>query len=671
MIKISQKDKSFILLIISVLTVLYALYSMFSYLFFTSSFRHSDVGKIFPQNKKVSSEHWFNVSRPLEASDLKDRIVLLDFWTYACVNCVQVSQEIKKIEEQFGSKLLVIGVHSGKFDNEKDLAEIKKAIIRNDITHPVVNDPDFRIWNSFSINAWPSLVLINPRGKIEKVYVGESESMEVKSGIKKLISKFKYEVNRDPLPIVLEKNTVVSNVLEFPTKLEYGADFTYKSRSAPAIFISNTGKNNIIVTSLSGDIILKIGSGIRGLQDGSFDSAAFNSPQGLLYRAGKLYVADSGNHALRQIDFKSGKVTTLIGSGQKGSVILSAAEVSDGKSFDLASPTDIEFFPNYDNIAIANSGTDQILNYNISKEWVSVLAGDGSQGIMDGKYPNNILAQTSDMSVYNRKLYFTDSESSSLRVMDEAGEVKTLIGKDLFKFGRKNGGKQEALMQHPMGLMVDDTGAYISDSFNHIIRRYDLSSGQISTLVGGKKRGDNLGSGSATEFDQPEGIISVLNNFYVVDSNNNRIVILNRGNFNSTILDVMPPLKLTKEGFLQYLPNLTKLPEIAVKSDAEISLKIDLKKGWKINEMGPSFVNLLEKAKEDQVDLITVIDWQSLKAKEAKLPKLNSKKDYILQGVIYYCEDKKNALCYINSYEQKLVVKSGEKNQQVTIKLAY
>lgn len=671
MIKISQKDKSFILLIISVLTVLYALYSMFSYLFFTSSFRHSDVGKIFPQNKKVSSEHWFNVSRPLEASDLKDRIVLLDFWTYACVNCVQVLQEIKKIEEQFGSKLLVIGVHSGKFRNEKDLAEIKKAIIRNDITHPVVNDPDFRIWNSFSINAWPSLVLINPRGKIEKVYVGESESMEVKSGIKKLISKFKYEVNRDPLPIVLEKNTVVSNVLEFPTKLEYGADFTYKSRSAPAVFISNTGKNNIIVTSLSGDIILKIGSGIRGLQDGSFDSAAFNSPQGLLYRAGKLYVADSGNHALRQIDFKSGKVTTLIGSGQKGSVILSAAEVSDGKSFDLASPTDIEFFPNYDNIAIANSGTDQILNYNISKERVSVLAGDGSQGIMDGKYPNNILAQTSDMSVYNRKLYFTDSKSSSLRVMDEAGEVKTLIGKDLFKFGRKNGGKVEALMQHPMGLMVDDTGAYISDSFNHIIRRYDLSSGQISTLVGGKKRGDNLGSGSATEFDQPEGIISVLNNFYVVDSNNNRIVILNRGNFNSTILDVMPPLKLSKEGFLQYLPNLTKLPEIVVKSDAEISLKIDLKKGWKINEMGPSFVNLLKKAKEDQVDLITVIDWQSLKVKEAKLPKLNSKKDYILQGVIYYCEDKKNALCYINSYEQKLVVKSGEKNQQVTIKLAY
>ncbi len=669
--KISQKDKSLILLIFSVLVMLYALYSMFSYLFFTSTFRNSDVRKIFSEDKKNHSEQWLNVSRPLELTDLKDRIVLLDFWTYACVNCVQVLQEIKKLEEQFGSKLVVIGVHSGKFDNEKDFAQIKKAIIRNDITHPVVNDANFRIWNNFHINAWPSLVLINPRGKVEKTYVGEEGAMQIKSGIKKLISKFKYEVNRDPLPIVLEKNSVISNVLSFPTKLEYGADFTYKSRTMPALFISNSGKNNILVTSLSGDIILKIGSGMVGLEDGAFDKASFDSPQGLLYHAGKLYVADSGNHALREINFKTGEVTTLIGSGQRGAPIASAEEVSDAKSFELASPTDIEFFPNYDNIVIANSGTHQLLTYNIAKERVSVLAGNGSEGISDGKYPDNLLAQTSDMSVYNKKLYFLDSESSALRVLDESGDVKTLIGKDLFKFGNKNGGKSEGLMQHPLGLMVDDTGAYISDSFNHTIRKYDFVSGQIFNLVGSKKSGDNTGASSVTQFNQPEGIVSVLNNFYVADTNNNRIVVLNRGNFSSSILDVMPPLKLQKDGFLQYLPNLQKLPDVSVKSDTEISLKIDLKKGWKLNEMGPSFVNLLEVVKGGQVDLVTTSDWQNLKNKEAKLPKLNTSKNYVLQGVIYYCEDKPNALCYINSYEQKLDVDADEKNSQVVIRLAY
>lgn len=671
MIQISQKDKSLILLILAVCVVLYGLWSTFSYLIFTSTFKHSDINKIFSEDKKSQSEQWLNVTKPLEISDLKGRVILLDFWTYACVNCAQTLQEIKKLEEQFGSKLTVIGVHSGKFDNEKNLAQIKKAIIRNDITHPVINDSKSRIWNSFDVKAWPTLILINPRGEVEKTYSGESEIIAVKRGIKKLIAQYKYELNREALPIVLEKNSVEGNVLKFPTKIEYSADFSYKSRHLPALFISNTGKNEILVTSLSGDAIVKIGSGEADLKDGSFDTASFNAPQGLLYRAGKLYVADTGNHALREIDFKNNKVTTLIGSAQRGEA-LSDKQILEARSFDLASPTDIEFFPNYENIVIANSGTHQILTYGVNKGTISAIAGNAFEGITDGKYPDNELAQTSDMSVYNKKLYFLDSESSSLRVLDENGEVKTLIGKGLFKFGNKNGGKEDALMQHPLGLMVDDTGAYISDSFNHVIRKYDLNSGQIYNLVGSsRKSGDNLGSSANTEFNQPEGIISVLNNFYVADTNNNRIVVLSRGNFSSSLLEAMPPLKLPKEGLLQYLPNLTKSADLAVKSDVEIKLKIDLKKGWKINEMGPSFINLLEAVDDRQANLVTVFDWQEIKNKELKLPKLSAKKKYILQGVVYYCEDKANALCYINSYEQKLLVDAAEKNEVVVVKLAY
>lgn len=659
--KLSHKDKSLLLFIAAILVVLWGIFSLFSYLFFTATFHISDVKKIIVKE----NSQWFNVSRPLEASDLKDRIVLLDFWTYACVNCIQALPEIKKLEKEFGSKITIIGVHSGKFDNEKDFAAIRKAILKYDITHPVVNDPQLKVWNNFDVKAWPTFILINPHGNIVKTYVGENEAEKIKGDVKKLVSKYKYQINRDPLPVVLEKFGMIGNVLDFPTKLEYAADFTYKTRHVPAIFIANSGQNNIIASSLTGDIIVKIGSTKEGFEDGSFDVASFRAPQGLLYSDGKLYVADTGNHALRVIDFKEGKVKTIIGSGQRGEIV--EKEFIEAKNLDLASPTDIEFFPDKNTIVIANSGTHQILSYNIKKQTVSVLAGNGDEGIDDGKYPENSLAQTADMSAYGRKLYFVDSESSSLRVLDESGNVKTLIGKGLFEFGHTNGDKNRAAMQHPLGLIVDDTGAYVADSFNHVIRKYDFSSGQIRDLIGMGSRGDKVGGN--TQFDEPEGIVTVLDRFYIADSNNNRILIVGRGSLNSELLDIMPPLKLPKEGFLQYLPNLKKSEDAKVKSGVEVTIKINVKDGWKINEAGPSFINLLEMVKATQANMVTSFDWHSIKAKEMKMPKLEEGKDYLLQGTIYYCEDKKNALCYIKSYEQKIIADSDEKAAEIEIKL--
>lgn len=661
-LNLSKKDKSLLLLIATALVVLWGLYSAISHVFFSATFHSSDISKIITKEKK----QWFNTSRPLEISDLKDRIILLDFWTYACVNCIQALPEIKKLEQTFGNKITVIGVHSGKFDNEKDGLSIKKAILKYGINHPVVNDSDFAIWNNFQAQAWPTFILINPNGRIVSTYLGEQGAAEIMPDVKKLVSKFRYQLNRDPLPIMLEKYNVIGNVLNFPSKLSYTSSFSYKSQKLPVLFIANSTQNNIIISSLAGDIITKIGSGNKGFKDGDFFSASFNAPQSLLYNSGKLYVADTGNNALRLIDFKKGKVTTLFGSGKRGDIFEGASEAAG--SIDLASPTDIEFFPNNKKIVIANSGTHQILSYDIDKKTVSVLAGNGIEGIDDGKYPNNSLAQTADMSAFGGKLYFVDSETSSLRVIDKSGEVKTLIGKGLFDFGHKNGSKSEALMQHPLGLTVDDTGAYISDSFNHSIRKYNFSTKKLYDFLGGKTKGDKLGAKNDIEFDQPEGIVSILDNFYIVDSNNNRIVVVNRKNLKSKLLDVMPPLQLQKESFLQYLPNLQKVDKIKIKSESEITLKINIEKGWKINKMGPSFINLLDPVKSNQANLISTFDWHSVMEKVIKLPKLEEG-DYVLQGTIYYCEDKKNALCYIKSYEQKIVADDDVDNVEIELKL--
>jgi thiol-disulfide isomerase/thioredoxin len=657
--KLNHKDKSLLLFIFALLVVLWAIFSFFSNIFFFATSGISDLKKL----SVVQDKKWLNVSRPLENSDLKDRLILLDFWSYSCVSCIQNLPEIKKLEEQFGTKLTVIGIHSGQFANEKDPVAIKKALIRYDISHPVIDDSDLKIWNSFEVKALPTLVLINPRGNIVKTYV-EEDLENIKSDIKHFISKYKFQVNREPLPILPEKFNTIGNVLSFPTKLEYASDFSYKSRHLPVIFISNSGQNSIVASSLSGEMILKIGSGKRGFEDGSFDVASFNSPQGIAYRSGKLYVADFGNNALREIDFKDGVLRTLIGSGIRGDII---SEDADAKDVNLASPTDVEFFKN--ELAISNSATHQILSYNIKNNMVSAIAGNGSKGAADGKYPENSLAQTSDMSAFGKKLYFVDASSSALRVLNENGEVETLLGGNLEKSGHENGSKDKALLQHPLGVLADDTGVYISDSYNHKIRKYDFSSKQIRDLVG-KNRGDKIGSSSTSEFDEPEGMIAVLDRFYLADSNNNRIVVLSRGSFSTDLLNVMPPLKLPKEGFLQYLPNLQKSEDVEVKSDAELSIKIDLKDGWKINEDGPSFVNLLELTKSNEANLVSSFDWHAVKSREMKLSKLKDGKTYILQGSIYYCENKQNALCYIKSYEQKIIPSSSGEGQ-ILIKLGY
>lgn len=661
LLKLSSKDKSLLLLIASCLVIIWALYALLANLFFTSV----NIDKLLTQNS--SKTRWINVARPLTKADLEDRVILLNFWTYDCVSCMRVLPQIKELEKELGNKLTVISVHSGKFNNQKDFNAVVKASLKHGIDHAVIDDSDLKIWNNFKIKSWPTLILINPRGNIKKTYIGEKDLASLASDVKKLTNKFRYELNRDALPLLLEKNKIAKRVLNYPTKIEYTKNFPFKAHNAPAFFIANSGQNNILVVSLSGEIIWQIGSGKSGFRDGNFETAEFNMPAGMLYDNGKLYVADSGNHSVRLVNFKEQTIATIIGSGRKGSKF--SATQTDAKDAELASPTDLEFYPSTNYIAIANAETNQILQYDIAKQKISAIAGGGDEGIADGKYPQNSLAQTADLVAYNGKLYFVDSESSSLRVLEKDGNVKTLIGKGLFDFGNKNGNKNQALMQHPLGLTADDTGIYVVDSFNHAIKKYDVASGEIRNIIGGIK-GESLGGNANTKFDEPEGIVSVFDRFYLVDSNNNRIVIISRGKLSSELLDVLPPLQLPKEGFLQYLPNLYKADEIKV-ADKAVILKINLKKGWKINDLGPSFINLLEMVDDEKANLVATFDWNMIANNELKLPNLDSSKNYMLQGVIYYCENKKNALCYVSSYQQKLKSDGDEKTNSINIELIY
>ena len=467
----------------------------------------------------TKQQGWLNTSRPLVAEDLKGRIILLDFWTYACINCMHVIPDLQYLEDTFGADLTVIGVHSAKFKNEGDTANIRKAILRYGLHHPVVNDFDFTTWNAFGIRAWPTFVLINPKGIIEQTYSGEGNRAALEHDIEALRVKYAGKINAAPLPIALEKNKQASTMLSFPTKLVYADDVSGK----PALFIADSGHNRIVITRLDGKIVDTIGSGKNGDSDGAFEAASFNTPQGLAYRDHKLYIADTNNHLLRVADLSARTVVTIAGNGKQGQE--RAVSHRPALEVSLSSPWDVAFYPDDTHLAVAMAGLHQIWSYDLGAKTVSVIAGNGNESIEDGHLPDNALAQTSGLSMANGKLYFVDAETSSLRVF-ENGNVTTLIGRGLFDFGYKEGAKGTALMQHPLGVFAAEKEVYVADSFNHSIRRFDIATGNLTNFSGDGKRGNSDGVLAKAEFNEPAGLVQLGDKMYVADTNNNAIRVI-------------------------------------------------------------------------------------------------------------------------------------------------
>src|SRR5687767_7085301 len=125
----------------------------------------------FPPNFK-----WLNTEKPLSLRALKGKIVLLDFWTYGCINCMHIIPDLKRLEEKYADELVVVGVHSAKFANERKADNIRHILVRYDITHPVVNDADFAIWRAYGARAWPTQVLIDPEGYVVATASGEGKA---------------------------------------------------------------------------------------------------------------------------------------------------------------------------------------------------------------------------------------------------------------------------------------------------------------------------------------------------------------------------------------------------------------------------------------------------------------------------------------------------------------
>ena len=442
---------------------------------------------------ELIGDTWFGVSNPrIGIADFAGRFVLIDFWTLCCVNCHHVLAELRPIEEKFKDVLTVVGVHSPKFEYEKLPASVAAAVERHEIHHPVLNDPNMTTWQSYGVRAWPTLVLVDPRGDIISTYSGEGHAHAIDALIDKLIPEYE---SRGELVRGVGLYTAPapsSLALKQPGKIVAIPPAYRALLSGAELLVSNSGAHNLVGLTTSNllEPVVTIGQGVRGLADGDFATSAFAEPYGAIFlpeelaaRVGAhLLVADTANHAIRAVNLETSSVVTIAGTGEQWM----QGDETHGPALDvrLSTPWDIEVLD--DELLIAMAGEHRIWNYNFSSKSLGIFAGTTNEGLVDGDLAEAWFAQPSALAQSRAtpgKVWLIDAETSALRSM-ENGKVTSHIGRGLFDFGHVDGSTDDALLQHPLGLVeLPDGNLLIADTYNGSIRKYSPSSNSVSTVA--------------------------------------------------------------------------------------------------------------------------------------------------------------------------------------------
>jgi sugar lactone lactonase YvrE/cytochrome oxidase Cu insertion factor (SCO1/SenC/PrrC family) len=467
------------------------------------------------------AEGWLNTDRPLSMKDLKGQVVVLDFWAYCCVNCMHMFPDLKYLEDKYKNEpVVIIGIHSGKFDEERDPDHIREAILRHNISHPVGIDSGLRLWNAYHVDAWPTLVVIDSQGYAVREYSGEGHREDLDRAISMLLREGRQNHTLGThLTFKTERQSFKSGTLEFPGKVLADA-------AGKRLFISDSNHNRIMITDLDGHVRQTIGSGVAGLKDGTFASAELRQPQGLaLSSDGKtLYIADTENHAIRAADLAGDIVRTLAGTGAQGN---ERRYAGPARRAPLSSPWDLARVGN--ELYIAMAGIHQIWVLDLTRDTISVFAGEGIERDTDGPNRNACFAQPSGLATDGKVLYVADAEDSSIRAVDahEGGRTRTLAGSaNLFGFGNSDGLGAAARFQHPLGVALGPDGTcYVADTFNSAIRTVDPKTGLVSHWLAGESLGKSVEG--PKRLDEPGGISIADGTLYIADTNHHRVLAVN------------------------------------------------------------------------------------------------------------------------------------------------
>ena len=540
--------------------------------------------EVFAQGPRLSLEGavgWINSDGPIHLEKLRGKIVLLDFWTYCCINCHHVLPDLAKLEEKYKNQLVVIGIHTAKFDAEKDTENIRDKVREYNIKHPVANDANQVIWDRFGVRSWPTIGVIDAKGEIVKAFSGEGHGAELDKLIGELVAKHKSrgELDETPIEFPAENRKSHEGGLLYPGKVT--ADATSKR-----LYISDTGHNRIVVTDLDGQFVEAIGNGKAGLVDGDFRTATFDRPQGTCLFDGVLYVADTEDHALRAVDLASRTVKTVAGTGEQNHSFTASGK---GPQTGLNSPWDVIPIPGTKILAIAMAGPHQIWRYDIARGTVGHWAGSGFENIQDGSLTSARFAQPSGLATDGQQLFVADSEVSGVRTISLGSQHKvgTVVGKGLFDFGDEDGKGDAVRLQHCLGLAFGDGKLFIADTYNNKIKVCEPKTRSVKTFVGRQKRGS---TDDPALLNEPGGLSVAGSTLYVADTNNHQIRSVDIDSKAVKTLDlstVKPPAVEKAYRF----PNATviNLPPVRAMPGKELNLDVALAlpPGYKLSAEAP------------------------------------------------------------------------------------
>ncbi|MGE7435877.1 MULTISPECIES: NHL domain-containing thioredoxin family protein [Kitasatospora] len=455
----------------------------------------------------VGKGGWLNTGgKELTLGDLRGKITILDFWTFCCINCLHVLDELRELEEKHRDTVVIVGVHSPKFVHEADHQAVLDAVARYEVHHPVLDDPELATWKQYAVRAWPTLVVIDPEGYVVAQHAGEGHAHAIAKLVEELEAEHRAKgtLRRGDGPYVAPEPE--AGDLRFPGKAVRLPGGTF--------LVADSGHHSLVELAEDGETVLRrIGDGERGLVDGT--APRFSEPQGLALVPAELgldydvIVADTVNHALRGVRLADGGVTTLAGTGRQwwqGSPTEGPA-----REVDLSSPWDVAWFDG--RFWIAMAGVHQLWAFDPLAGTTGVAAGTTNEGLVDGPLAEAWFAQPSGLAVSadGERLWVADSETSAVRwVSRETKSVHTALGTGLFDFGHRDGAADQALLQHPLGVTVlPDGSVAIADTYNHALRRYDPASGEVTTL--------------ATDLREPSGAVLVEGDVVVVESARHRL----------------------------------------------------------------------------------------------------------------------------------------------------
>ncbi|HEX2187799.1 MAG TPA: thioredoxin-like domain-containing protein [Longimicrobiaceae bacterium] len=467
---------------------------------------------------------WINTGgRRLSLADFRGRVLVLDFWTYGCVNCLHVVPELHEVERSFpADELAVVGVHSGKFVNERDTANVARACERLGVSHPVVNDRQFRTWREYAVRAWPTLVVVSPDGYVVGRHSGEFTAERLVPELRQVVEEARAAGRLGgaaPLPPGTEPMPPRPGVLRFPAKVHAAAD--------GRVFVADTGHHRVLEVEVapdgrSGRVLRSFGGGRAGWADGPAGEAAFRAPHGMALADGTLYVADTGNHLVRAVELDGGRVATVAGTGAQA-----RRREAGGSALEtpLSSPWDLLWKDGA--LYAAMAGSHQLWRVEPGAAVAAPWAGSGAEELYDGPLALAALAQPSGLATDGERVYFADAEASAVRWAVPGGETGTVVGTGLFDFGDRDGAGDDVRLQHALGVAwwAVERALLVADTYNHRVKRVDPVTCEARSLAGCGGPGLVDGPAEEARFWEPGGIAVAPDGAraYVADTNNHAL----------------------------------------------------------------------------------------------------------------------------------------------------